>query len=170
MESTPAFVRRSDLTQLFQRAYSFKKEWSSRVPPLVYREEYNIRVYGLEKMHPMDSCKFGKIVSLLEASGLCRRSDLPSPAPITDDDLLEVHTDAYVRRVQNDKTYISQILELPFAFLVPKSIIKRCLIQPMRFHTGGTILAMALAMERGWAINIGPHSLHPKSMGDTVWH
>jgi hypothetical protein len=38
--------------------------------PIVYSSLYNISFFGLEKLHPMDSCKFAKIVSSLKQQEL----------------------------------------------------------------------------------------------------
>ena len=35
------------------------------------------------------------------------------------------------------------------------SILTPSQITPMKFHVGGTLVAAALAMQYGWAINIG---------------
>ncbi len=31
--------------------------------PLVYHEGYNVRFFGIEKLHPFDSCKYEKIAA-----------------------------------------------------------------------------------------------------------
>jgi hypothetical protein len=33
--------------------------------PIVYEPGYNITLFGLEKLHPFDSCKFTKVMSVL---------------------------------------------------------------------------------------------------------
>ena len=49
--------------------------------PIVYRDAYNIRFFGLEKLHPFDSCKYGKIVARLVDAGVVDGVDrLVSPA------------------------------------------------------------------------------------------
>lgn len=34
--------------------------------PIVYDDIYNISFMGLEKLHPFDSCKWGRIIDILE--------------------------------------------------------------------------------------------------------
>lgn len=46
---------------------------------LIYRDEYNITACGLEKMHPFDSCKYGRVIQFLEEKGLINRNQLYSP-------------------------------------------------------------------------------------------
>jgi len=38
---------------------------------------------------------------------------------------------------------------------VPNSLIQSFILKPMRYQTGGSVLAGKLAIERGWSINIG---------------
>uniref|UniRef100_A0A8C5HAQ3 Uncharacterized protein n=1 Tax=Gouania willdenowi TaxID=441366 RepID=A0A8C5HAQ3_GOUWI len=46
----------------------------SRVPPsclpIVYHPDYNITFIGLEKLHPFDSGKWGKVIRFLKVSVL----------------------------------------------------------------------------------------------------
>ena len=151
----PANACRPELVPSVRNAIPCRGTWKSRVP-IVYCEEYNIRVFGLEKLHPMDACKFGKIAGLLESAGLCQRSDLPSPVYATDEMLRDVHTEEHLNKLHKSKLYICQVVELPLALIVPRFLLQRCLMDPIRYHLGGTVLAMGLAIERGWAINLGP--------------
>ena len=36
------------------------------IVPMLYTPDYNITFWGLEKLHPFDSCKFRKIVASLQ--------------------------------------------------------------------------------------------------------
>ncbi|XP_003389345.2 PREDICTED: histone deacetylase 11-like [Amphimedon queenslandica] len=47
------------------------------------------------------------------------------------------------------------VVEVPPLAIVPNYIVQNKMLRPFRYQTGGTILAGKLAMERGWAINIG---------------
>ena len=38
--------------------------------PLVYHPRYNITACGLEKIHPFDSCKYGRVISFLKNYGV----------------------------------------------------------------------------------------------------
>uniref|UniRef100_A0A803JKH1 Histone deacetylase 11 n=1 Tax=Xenopus tropicalis TaxID=8364 RepID=A0A803JKH1_XENTR len=50
---------------------------------------------------------------------------------------------------------VATITEIPPLFLLPNFLVQRKVLKPLRFQTGGTIMAGKLAMERGWAINVG---------------
>ena len=64
--------------------------------PLVYHPGYNIKLFGLERLHPFDGRKFEKIQRELVALGLRRPADFAQPEMVTDPELLEVHTPAYL--------------------------------------------------------------------------
>lgn len=60
-----------------------------------------------------------------------------------------------------------QVTELvPLVFL-PPFLLRRKVLRPMAAMAGGTMLAAALAIERGWALNIGGgmHHAMPDSGG-----
>ena len=62
----------------------------------------------------------------------------------------------------------TQVTELvPLAFL-PPFLLRRKVLRPMATMAGGTMMAAALAMERGWAINLGGgmhHASHDQGGG-----
>ena len=47
--------------------------------------------------------------------------------------------------------------------LLPNWIVQWKLHRPMRFHVGGTMLALALALQHGWSINLGGAARSPQS-------
>ncbi|XP_072328642.1 histone deacetylase 11 isoform X4 [Scyliorhinus torazame] len=80
-----------------------------------------------------------------------------------EDDLLVVHSKRYLNKLKNHfleglqewSFIVATITEiLPVAFL-PNFIIQRKVLRPFRTQTGGTIMAGKLAIDRGWAINVG---------------
>ncbi|XP_074054473.1 histone deacetylase 11 isoform X3 [Macrotis lagotis] len=50
---------------------------------------------------------------------------------------------------------VATITEIPPVVLLPNFLVQRHVLRPLRTQTGGTIMAGKLAIERGWAINIG---------------
>eukprot|EP00047_Mylnosiga_fluctuans_P020950 m.98368 g.98368 ORF g.98368 m.98368 type:complete len:77 (+) comp8693_c0_seq3:178-408(+) len=57
--------------------------------PLVYSPGYNIRFFGIEKLHPFDSCKYEKIAAALCEQLPLRPDQLVDPGePVDEDDLL----------------------------------------------------------------------------------
>ncbi|XP_072438324.1 histone deacetylase 11 isoform X1 [Chiloscyllium punctatum] len=131
--------------------------------PIVYSSDYNISFLGLEKLHPFDSGKWGKIVHFLKEEKLISDETIVKAQEAQEDDLLVVHTRRYLNKLKNHfleglqewSFIVATITEiLPVAFL-PNFIIQRKVLRPFRTQTGGTIMAGKLAIDRGWAINVG---------------
>ncbi|HEU5359965.1 MAG TPA: histone deacetylase, partial [Candidatus Deferrimicrobiaceae bacterium] len=63
----------------------------------------------------------------------------------------------------NKSSNIALISEVMMAALVPNAILKKHLLGPIRYGTGGTILGCSLALEHGWAINLSGGYHHAKA-------
>ncbi|KAJ8927171.1 hypothetical protein NQ314_020447 [Rhamnusium bicolor] len=126
-----------------------KEQW-----PIIYRNEYNVSFMGLEKLHPFDARKWRNIYKYLKESGLINKKTVVVPNEATKEDLLMVHTKKYLKKL-NCSIYVARIAEVVALVLVPNYFIQRAYLKPMRFQTGGSVLAGKLALDRGWAINIG---------------
>ena len=122
--------------------------------PLVYHPRYNITAFGLERLHPFDSRKYRRIHDALIARGLRRPGDFVRPRPVCRPDLLKLHTPAYLRSLRSPEV-LAGILEVPIVCRLPGWLIGWRVLRPMRYATGGTILACRLALEHGAAINLG---------------
>ena len=127
--------------------------WPS--PRVVYARQYNIKAMGLEKLHPFDSRKYGRAWVTLRRSHreLLRAAHIRPKRPITEDELLRVHSTAYLERLR-DSAYLANVLEVPVS-RVPGWLVDRLVLRPMRWATMGTILAARAAMQHGLAINLG---------------
>jgi histone deacetylase 11 len=122
--------------------------------PLIYHPAHNITAFGLERLHPFDSRKYGRIRDALIARGLRRAGDFTRPRAVSRQDLLKLHTPEYLRSLKRPET-VARILEVPIVRRLPGWAIDRWVLRPMRYATGGTLLACRLALERGVAINLG---------------
>ncbi|XP_064605024.1 histone deacetylase 11-like isoform X2 [Liolophura sinensis] len=122
--------------------------------PIVYAVEYNIGFLGLEKLHPFDSGKWGRIIDFLKEAQMVRDITLVRPVETSREDLLVVHTRRYIDSLKFSIN-VAGITEVPPVACLPNFIVQRKVLRPLRFQTGGTILAGKLAVERGWAINVG---------------
>ena len=122
--------------------------------PLVYSPHYNITAFGLERRHPFDAVKYRRIHDWLIRQGLRKASDFIQPTPCRPDDLLRCHSVRYLRSLR-DRRVLAYILELPFLRYLPAFLIDWRVLRPMRWATGGTILACRLALQHGVAINLG---------------
>ena len=122
--------------------------------PLVYHPAYNITAFGLERLHPFDSRKYRRIHDALIARGLRRRGDFVRPRPVSQRDLLNLHSPEYLRSLRSPKT-LARILEVPIVVTLPGWLVNWRILRPMRFATSGTIQACRLALDHGIAINLG---------------
>ncbi|XP_065311592.1 histone deacetylase 11 isoform X2 [Dermacentor albipictus] len=68
--------------------------------PIVYSDAYNISFYGLEKVHPFDAGKWGKVFTALRRAGLLTDGNFYQPHEATDEELLVVHTPSYISKLK----------------------------------------------------------------------
>lgn len=122
--------------------------------PIVYGPEYNIGFLGLERLHPFDAGKWGKVYNFLKEDGLIRDDTTIRPKEATEEDLKVVHSKKYINSLKWS-IEVAGITEVPPVAILPNFIVQRKVLRPFRYQTGGTILAAKLAMDRGWGINIG---------------
>jgi histone deacetylase 11 len=122
--------------------------------PLIYHPRYNITAFGLERLHPFDSRKYRRIRNALIAGGLRRPREFVRPGAVTRGELLKLHTPDYLQSLRRPES-LARILEVPVVRRLPGWVIDWRILRPMRFATGGTILACRQALERGIAINLG---------------
>jgi histone deacetylase 11 len=121
--------------------------------PLVYHPAYNITAFGLERLHPFDGRKYRRIHDALVDRGLRRRRDFVRPRPISQRELLNLHSPEYLRSLRDPKT-LARILEVPIVGRLPGWLVDWRILRPMRFATSGTIQACRLALDHGIAINL----------------
>nr|XP_014349657.1 PREDICTED: histone deacetylase 11 isoform X1 [Latimeria chalumnae] len=130
--------------------------------PIVYSPDYNITFLGLEKLHPFDAGKWGKVVNFLKETDcisvleekLITDDTIVEAREATEEDLLVVHTRRYLNKLKWSFV-VATITEIPPVFFLPNFLVQRKVLRPLRTQTGGTIMAGKLAIDRGWAINVG---------------
>jgi len=122
--------------------------------PLIYRSAYNITAFGLERLHPFDGRKYRRIHDALIARGLRTRKDFSRPRPVSRQDLLNVHSPGYLNSLMRADV-LARMLEIPLVRRLPAWLMDWRVLRPMRYATGGTILACRLALEKGIAVNLG---------------
>ncbi|XP_013191359.2 histone deacetylase 11 [Amyelois transitella] len=122
--------------------------------PIIYHEKYNVSFLGLEKMHVFDAKKWGNIIKHLKDEELIDDESIVKPQEAKKSDLLAVHTKKYLRSL-NWSAKVAMIAEVPVVAFLPNAFVQYAYLRPMRLQTGGSILAGKLALERGWAINVG---------------
>src|SRR5437763_332085 len=111
-------------------------------PKIIYSRHYDISFFGLEKLHPFDSRKYGRVYrSLRKHLGPSLRAGLIQPrGPATLGQLQLVHTDSYLRQSLRCSKYLSSALEIPQLARAPAWLIDWRVLRPMRYAVAGTIL------------------------------
>src|SRR6266849_1635942 len=119
---------------------------------VVYHPRYDLDLGP----HVFPSQKFKMIHDALLEEGLADESDFLEPAPAADDDVLRVHTPAYVRKLQTDSLTLSERMKLE----IPLSELT---VQAFWLAAGGSILAGRKALQDGFAANLsgGFHHAYP---------
>ncbi len=128
---------------------------------VVYSDNYQINLLGLEKLHPFDINKYTKICRQLVKDGLLTADNIEVPDRISRDDLLIVHTPEYLDTL-TDRQKLIRYLEAPALSVLPRRTLKKGVVEPFRYATAGTLLAARRALEHGIAVNIGGGYHHAK--------
>ncbi len=133
---------------------------------IVYSAKYNIGFYGLERLHPFDSRKYGRAWKVLRrhfGRDLSKYHLRPN-RPANRSELNLVHPDAYLDKLR-DPGYVAAALEVPPVSRLPSWMIDWHVLRPMRYATMGTMMAAEAAIEHGFAVNLsgGYHHAKPSS-------
>ena len=135
----------------------------SKKLPIVYHSKYNISFFGIEKIHPFDSTKYGKIAAFITRTLNLSNSHFYKPeSEVSSANLSKVHTKRYLDSLNDSKT-IEQITEVPLVRFVSNKFLQDRVVSHMRYATQGTIVAAQVAMERGVGINLGGGYHHAKA-------
>jgi acetoin utilization deacetylase AcuC-like enzyme len=125
---------------------------------VVYSSTYIYNVLSAGDQHVFDLMKYKKIFDKLTREKILRRYHLLRPDACTYDDLRLVHTDSYLKSLQ-DTQVVENILKVKIGELLFDSVLEYyCAV------TGGTLLATAYALR--WikpVFNLGGgfHHAHP---------
>ncbi|XP_021907691.1 histone deacetylase 2 isoform X1 [Carica papaya] len=122
--------------------------------PLIYSSSYDIAFLGIEKLHPFDSSKWGRVCRFLIGDAVLNKYSVVEPLEATKDDLLVVHSESYLNSLKSSIN-VAMIVEVPPLAVLPNCLVQQKVLYPFRRQVGGTILAAKLAKEQGWAINVG---------------
>lgn len=119
---------------------------------VIYHPQYDLNLGP----HVFPSEKFRLIHAALLAEGIAEPSDFLLPEPAPDEDILRVHTPAYVNKLQTDSLTLSERMKLE----IPLSESTRT---GFWLAAGGSTLAGDKALEDGFAANLsgGFHHAYP---------
>jgi len=111
---------------------------------LIYCDDYDLNLGS----HVFPSQKYRMIHDRLLADGIAAPDDFLAPEPASDEDVLRVHSQEYVRKLKTGALSAEEIarLEIPYS---------KELMHASWLGAGGSILAGRRALQDGWAANIG---------------
>jgi histone deacetylase 11 len=130
---------------------------------IAYSRHYDISFFGVERLHPFDSRKYGRAWrELRRGSGRAMaRRRLHVDRPASESELLTAHTPAYLRSLKSSSE-LAGALEMPVLNRAPNWLLQWRIVRPMRWAVRGTILAAAAAVRTGLAINLSGGYHHAK--------
>jgi acetoin utilization deacetylase AcuC-like enzyme len=122
--------------------------WARRRPMLRFRLVYHDGYFLPIGEHVFAAQKYRLVYQLLLREHAAGPGDFVCPEPATDDDVLLVHTEEYVRKLRQGRLNGREQLQLE----VPYSPE---LVKAFWLHAGGTMYAAELALKDGISINLG---------------
>lgn len=114
------------------------------LPKLVYTEDYYVNI----GQHVFPTLKYRLVHKKLIEEKILKSSDFIAPRMATDEDLLLVHTNEYLEKLNNGALTPVEIftLELPYS---------KELVMASYLCVGGTILTSRIALDEGVGLHIG---------------
>jgi histone deacetylase 11 len=130
---------------------------------IAFHRRYDIALFGIERLHPFDSRKYGRAWEALrrQLGAELKPLQLRVPHPIPAERLARVHSAEHLARL-GESRYISECLEMPLLANLPAWLLDRVILTPMRFAVMGTVIAGHAAMAEGLAVNLSGGYHHAK--------
>ena len=119
---------------------------------LVYHPRYDLEIGP----HVFPSQKFKLVSDALLHDGVADATDFVEPQPAPDEDVLRVHTSAWVQKLKTDTLTASERMKLE----IP---VSAATVEAFWLAAGGSILAGSCALRDGFAANLtgGFHHAYP---------
>jgi histone deacetylase 11 len=130
---------------------------------VVYSPHYDISFFGVERLHPFDSRKYGRAWRELRRRFGRSLGDrlVTVDRPASETELLLGHSSEYLTRIRQRKV-LAAALEVPELSRAPSWLLRWRVVRPMRWAVRGTIIAAQLAMREGLAVNLSGGYHHAK--------
>lgn len=84
--------------------------------------------------------------------------------------LKDVHDAEYLKQLHTSSRKVASVIELPPLAVLPMWLLQRMLLNNMRRHMAGTMLAAGLAVQHGWSLNIGGGMHHARHNDGALHH
>lgn len=130
---------------------------------IVYSRHYNISFFGIERLHPFDSRKYGRAWGLLrqQFGPSLAEHRVPVDRPASAEELEIVHTPQYLRSLRSSRQ-VAAALEVPLLRLLPGWLLAWRVLRPMKWAVRGSVLAAQAALKSGAAVNLSGGYHHAK--------
>lgn len=130
---------------------------------IIYSRNYDISFFGLERMHPFDSRKYGRAWrELMRTCGRELRAQTTwVDRPARQEELQLAHSAEHLQSLRSSAA-LSAALELPVLRRLPWWFSWWRVVRPMLWAVRGTILAADAAVQDGWALNLAGGYHHAK--------
>jgi acetoin utilization deacetylase AcuC-like enzyme len=160
IEQMPGSLRRAVVRALRRAAFRLQ----GRGFPLVYDPRYEHGVFGV----PLDPLRGERILASLREGGFLQRDGLFAPRAASLANLLRVHTEDYLQRLEDPET-VTRILGVT---VTPREA--EAAVDHQRLTVGGTIQATRLALRTGGvAVHLGGgfhHAMPDAGLGFCVFN
>lgn len=123
-------------------------------PALVYAPQYNIRAFGLERLHPFDGSKYGRCMKQLKQWNVPLAGRVHRPRPVGHSLIRTTHSSEYLASLRSSRV-VAGILEIPQLARLPMPVLDWLIPRRMRWACGGTVLATTLAQKHRVTVNLG---------------
>lgn len=122
----------------------------------IYSKDYDISMYGIEKLHPFDGKKYSRAWELFNASDAAKKSNLTLHDQVASEEFLDiVHAKSYLHSLDTSNA-VADVIEIGLARLLPSSTLQNKLLKPAKAATYGTWLATQIALkDKKIAMNFG---------------
>ena len=110
-------------------------------------------VLPLPEGHRFPMVKYSMLRERVGASGICGPDELRVPSPVSDEEILRAHEEAYLRRVLEGKLTRSEVRRIGFPW-------SERMVERSRRASGGTLGACRAALEEGFAANLAGGTHH----------
>lgn len=130
---------------------------------IVYSRYYNIGFFGLERLHPFDSRKYGRAWKLLcqQFGAKLKHHHVAVDRPASEAELRSVHSIKYLASLR-DSREIAAALEIPSFRRLPGWLLHWQILSRMRWAVRGSVLAAKAALQCGAAVNLSGGYHHAK--------
>lgn len=132
---------------------TIREQWPT--PRVVYDRRFNIRAWGLQRFHPFDCEKYGRVWKLLrdELGPVLKGAHVRVPRAAAKQEIGTFHAERYLDSLHHANS-IARIIEVQRLKKIPAPLLDWCILRPMRWATMGTIIAGREALGHGLTFNI----------------